>query len=249
MGKFIDFKSINNFQTLSGMKNKDGKCIKENVLFRSANLNKLIPEEMELLKTKYKIKTIIDFRSDTSFTKRRDNVDDYFNLIHIRAVEYLNVITYKVDMGIDPHEFLIKLYTTLALSDDAISNYKKYFDVLLNKEGAFLLHCTSGKDRTGTGINLLLLALGFSIEDIKKEHLNVNKYQEKIYKEFLKTYTPQNQYEKDFYELYYVTKEEFIDLYFKLIIDKYGSTNNYLKEAMNLNDDKINILKKKFLEE
>lgn len=58
-----------------------------------------------------------------------------------------------------------------------IGNYASFFEMLLEADGQpVLMHCTSGKDRTGWGIALLLLAVGCADDDIVADYTLTNRY-------------------------------------------------------------------------
>ena len=246
---YLNFKTIENIKSLEGIKTSDGKAIKKNSFFRSADLHNLNKEELDILKTKYNLKTVIDFRSDISFENKKDRLDESISLYHIRALEYLNYTPYNKNIPLPPVEFFMDIYKRLAISEDGINTYKKFFKVILNsKEGSILYHCTSGKDRTGIATDLLLYVLGCSMETIYEEHLSVNVYQEKIFNDFIKTYKFKDDEDEIFYRTYYFAKKEYLDYFFKSIIDKFGSIDNYLFKGLDLSKNDIEYLKEKYLE-
>ena len=60
---------------------------------------------------------------------------------------------------------------------DHSEQYKKLFAHLLSGiEGACVIHCASGKDRTGLGVALVLLALGVSEKTVMDDYMLSNKY-------------------------------------------------------------------------
>ena len=62
-----------------------------------------------------------------------------------------------------------------------LPDYRSTFRMLVEAEGRpVLLHCTSGKDRTGFGIALILLALGCDPADILDDYEMTNAYRRDI---------------------------------------------------------------------
>lgn len=62
-----------------------------------------------------------------------------------------------------------------------LPDYSSTFRMLVEAEGRpVLLHCTSGKDRTGFGIALILLALGCEASDILDDYEMTNDYRRDI---------------------------------------------------------------------
>lgn len=64
---------------------------------------------------------------------------------------------------------------------DHLEDYRSTFRMILDADGRpVLLHCTSGKDRTGFGIALVMLAAGCEMEDILDDYVLTNDYRRDI---------------------------------------------------------------------
>ncbi len=64
---------------------------------------------------------------------------------------------------------------TRELARDHIAGYSSMFAALLeHAPGGFLVHCTAGKDRTGVGVALILLALGVPRETVIEDYMLTN---------------------------------------------------------------------------
>jgi len=245
---FVNFKNVENLKTLDDIVTIDGKKVKPNSFLRGGALNKISNEELEILKSKYKLKKVIDFRSDKSFINKKDLLDDSIEYVHIRALEYLNYTPYDKNIPLPPIEFFLDLYKRLAVSEDGIECFKKFFQEILSCDGGSILyHCTSGKDRTGVATSLLLYVLGCSMDTIYDEYLSVNSYQKNQFDNFLKTYTPVDKDDYIFYETYYIAKREFLKSFFDSIILKYGSVRSYLINALCLSEYDIMKIRNKYL--
>ena len=72
------------------------------------------------------------------------------------------------------HQAMVDLYG--ALPDRAGVNWvlKRYFDALSKGEGASLVHCAAGKDRTGIAVDLLHHILGVHPDDAMEDYLLTN---------------------------------------------------------------------------
>ena len=59
-----------------------------------------------------------------------------------------------------------------AETNNAKTQYKKFFEILLDQNnGTILYHCSAGKDRTGVATALLLSALGVDRETVINDYL------------------------------------------------------------------------------
>lgn len=165
-----------NFRDLGGHRNKDGREVRPGMLYRSAALWDLSPAQRRDLRA-LGVKSIIDFR----FNTERE--------IHPTPWQEIGCTTYwcrdyqppnsggGLDSILDDpkmteaaaHELMINAYRHLPYH--VTEGFRTLFETVATGEGAFLFHCTSGKDRTGIAAALLLSILGVPEEDILKDYL------------------------------------------------------------------------------
>jgi protein-tyrosine phosphatase len=247
---FIPLNSVENIRDLGGIKTSDGKTIKYKKLLRSADLHRLTKDELVILKEQYDLKEVLDFRSTRSFVAKKDLLDESIEYHHILVLKELEKVSYIYGKINDtPDEFFKHIYRSLALQEEAIETWRKFFNyVLKNDDGAILYHCTSGKDRTGIATIILLYVLGCSKETIIEEHMRTNEYTKPQFDSYLKNHPNCTKSEYDYYEDLYVTKLMFLDEYFRVINNQYGSFDNYIKNALKISDADRVLLRKKYLE-
>ena len=66
------------------------------------------------------------------------------------------------------------LYSALPTRDNLLWIMRRYFDALASGQGASLVHCHAGKDRTGMAVDLLHHALGVHPDDAMEDFLLTN---------------------------------------------------------------------------
>lgn len=246
---FINFKSVENIRDLGGIKTIDGHIIKPRLLLRSADLHNLTSDELSVLKEKYNLKVVVDFRSTKSSTLKKDKIDSSIEYHHIFALKELEKHSYTKDITCTPDEFFLNVYHSLAVKEEAINTYKKFLGFVLDcKSDAILYHCTSGKDRTGIATILLLYILGCSKETIYEEHFETNKFTRSQYEETISKIENLSEKEKDYYEAFYIAKKIYIDEYFRSIEEKYSSFPYFVKEILGIDEEKTKILRDRYLE-
>ena len=174
-----------NTRDLGGIKTVDGKVIKDNCLIRSGVLKKLSDKDIELLKS-HNLKTIIDFRSEKEFVERPDVKIDGVTYLNFPALKKNNLPKKKendhydsnllqlVDKDEGGMKLLLSTYHDLVTSEEGIKAYQNFFKALLDYEGAFLWHCSQGKDRAGLAAFFLLYILGVPFEECVKDYLHTN---------------------------------------------------------------------------
>jgi protein-tyrosine phosphatase len=247
---FIPLKSVENIRDLGGIKTMDGKVVKYKKLLRSADLHRLTKDELNILKKDYDLKTVLDFRSTKSSTIKRDLIDDSIEYHHILVLKELEKVSYIYGkINATPDDFFKHIYRSLALQEEAINTWRTFLDfVLKNKDGAVLYHCTSGKDRTGIATILILYILGCSNETILEEHMRTNEYTKNQFADYLKNHPNCTKDEYDFYEDLYIAKKDFLDEYIRVINEKYGNFDNYIRDALKINDETKRKFREKYLE-
>lgn len=257
----IGITSGRNFRELGGYQTLSGKKIKFHKLLRTGNLADLSPFDLDFLKD-YGVKYDIDFRSSDEVTKQPDRVvpgviyefDPVFSEDLTNSSKSITDLETQAkdnpDFGFD---HMLFAYEDMIESQSAQTAYRKFFDYLLantQEKQALLFHCTAGKDRTGFAALLVLTALGVPLHTIKKDYLLTNI----ITKDFvdnliarIKKQGKDNNVLQSIRDIQTV-HPEYLDHAIKVINDKYGSINNYLRDIMQLSSADIMQLRRIYLE-
>ncbi len=74
----------------------------------------------------------------------------------------------------DAHRAMVRLYSRLPRRAALLWTIRRYFAALAEGNGASLVHCHAGKDRTGMAVALLHHALGVHPDDIMEDYLLTN---------------------------------------------------------------------------
>lgn len=269
--RYLDFEGTTNFRDLGGYVGHNGKTVKWGQIFRADALNKLTDNDIALLEA-MKLKTIVDFRSPKEIVDNEDKaIKDtvYFNLNPKAEVAQLASASpandkQKIDKLLsiansDQGEsyFLVhsddmaKQMRKLVSDPVAISQYQKLMELLLADDGAPLVyHCRGGKDRTGVATMYILLALGVSKDQIYSDYILTNTYKE-VRNEMRMDeyrYLTDNQNVLDYLRNLLLAKEEYLDAAFDEMIKVSGSSDNYLKQVLMIDDDKLTTLRNRYLE-
>ena len=206
------------FWNLRDISYLDQNHLKEGLLYRSSTLSRY-SERQELKKFFYDqhINTIIDLRSIEEVDS-----NSYSNI----EINYVNIpISEKENMDINqlkyvsPESFDIFYEMFLRYNQEEI---KQIFETLATKEGAFVIHCHAGRDRTGLVVALLLEILGekstiISESLIAEDYLNSG-----------------NSTDRNVFNIYIKTLKEF------------GGAKNYLQSENGLRTETIQKIVEKF---
>lgn len=177
---FLTADGIHNLRDYGGYVAADGARVKTGVLFRSGQHMEASDADLDVLHA-LDIRTIIDLRGAserTSFPCRRH---DEFEA-HVIAYDGETTSSPPHEGGWDKtymtaekaRNRMIAVYTRMPVNPAMIDMFSRYFEALAMREGASLVHCFAGKDRTGIAASLLLHVLGAHRDDVIAEFLRTN---------------------------------------------------------------------------
>ena len=262
INQLIGVTSGRNFRELGGYETLSGKKIKMHKLLRTGNLADLSPFDKQFL-TDYGVKYDVDFRSKEEVDNQPDRVPDGVEYIYdpvfsedlTNSSKSLNDLNKQAandaDFGFDHMHYA---YEDMIESESAQNAYRKLFEVLLKNDSeneSVIFHCTAGKDRTGFGAMLILSALGVPFSTIKKDYLLTN-ITTKDFVDSMVEHARQNGRNENVLQSIrdiQSVRPEYLDHAIKVLNDKYGSINNYLRDVMKLSSADIMKLREIYLED
>ena len=219
--------------------------MKPGLLYRSDLLYHLNPKEKALLRDKG-IKVVIDLRNKDEVERLKDT--------NIKAITFVNnPLLPEVKEGDEsPLKTVTIKHMTLPDMDNAYRElvrrdrkqaWTNIFNILLNTDGAVLYHCSAGKDRTGVLSAVILTALGIDKEVVYKDYLITNE-KPLYYKKLALEMDPES---REIFLDYFQAKKEYLNAAFEEIDKEYGNFSNFLLECCSIDNNKLNILKDKYL--
>ncbi len=153
--RWMKIDGLKNVRDIGGWKTEDGKTLKQGLLYRGIELDgasesafKLTPEGLEVMIDTLGIRFDMDLRSSSVNATKVDALGA--GVLH----KYYPISNYTDVLQADHNERVRKIFSDLANKN----NYPVY------------LHCTYGRDRTGTVCYLLEGLLGVSKEDATKDY-------------------------------------------------------------------------------
>ena len=237
---------ITNFRDLGGYKNSDGLYVKYGCFYRGAVITFRTDDERQAFKQLH-IKNILDLRSPQEVDAHPDEVLDGCHYVHCSAISIDGLHEGNFDFAelIQKGDFrqlssyVAEIYKDLPFNNKA---YKIMFDMMLNNETPFVFHCSAGKDRTGFAAYLILKTLDVPDETILHDYMLSNVYRENENKKLLKDIADVEGAEGLFY-----VKESYLQSSMHAIKQKYGDFKTYLKAEYDIDEEKIQILKERYL--
>ena len=252
----IQIKNVNNFRCLGGIKNNDGKVLKDSLIYRSGNLHQLKKSSFEELE-QLKINKVIDLRTKQEVAKEPDQLPKDISYQLYSAFEDKNdemgnakklALKGKIS-GKDADLRMVKFYTDYVSENPEV--IKTIVTDILNAEQPVLYHCTAGKDRTGMITALILKVLKFDDSVIFEEYLQSNNLRKDLIQKRLNlASTFHFVYPK--LDIGVVEKTSWIERnYLQSAFDeidkKYGSMDNYIHQVLGIFESQREVYINKFL--
>lgn len=243
-----------NFRDLGGYRMADGRYIKSGKLFRSGALHQLTTSDCHYLQ-RLPVNTILDYRDQDEVALQPDILWQGANY-HLapanprqgQARADLESLTNQQLEALDTHAFMTELYQLLPFNNPA---YHQLVKLLLDENTQGLVqHCAVGKDRTGVGVALVLLALGADQQTVISDYLLT----ETTLAPFRKTTLAklaQRLSEKALAKCdnLFVAKEQFLRTALTSIGQRYGSTQHWLAQEYGLDQDQCQWLQARYLQD
>lgn len=241
---------VDNFRDLGGITLINGLVIRDNMIFRSGELNGLSEQDKTEL-DKLGIDYIFDLRSADEVEYKPDYVPQgavYYNIpaaqtrgrMVVKPDSVVKMIPVWLPSAVSRGAFRMRfkhLYRKFPFDNPA---YKKIFEVM-DEGKKFLFHCTAGKDRTGVASMLILLALGADMDTVKKDYMLSNFYRQESNEKFVEQFSEYKHYKKYRKILKMTGNVEmgYFDTCYKKIIRKYGDVKTFLSEQYDIDEQRV----------
>lgn len=251
--RVIPFEGVQNFRDLGGYETKDGRKMKRGLFFRSAQLSQMTDKDKQLFE-QLGIKTIVDFRTDKESTRSPNPSFENVLMKRLPPITDLKTVVRSVD-DMSGEELIRHLhegsmddfYQSIIFDNDA---YKNLMEMIQDPNHLGLLqHCTAGKDRTGIGSALILLALDVPEETVLQDYLLSNNHLSKVIG-FMQARLASKLSEEELklVKPFMSVKEDYLKNVFRVIKKEYQSYDVFFEHEFQLTKKKRETLKNFCLE-
>lgn len=160
-----------NFRDMGGYTTVDGKTVRMGALYRSGTMHALTDADYELL-AELGISDIYDFRATeeraSEPTDWRAGEVEYFAWDYATETEEFRALFSQELTAERTRDMMMSMYPSIA--KDHAHQYEAVFSGLVDADGATVINCSAGKDRTGVGSALILIALGVPREAVLADY-------------------------------------------------------------------------------
>lgn len=180
--RVIALEGIHNLRDYGGYRARDGARLRLGRLWRSGQHCDATPDDLDRFNA-LRIETVIDLRGNSEraahpcvrhpefgaevLLANGETAGHAQDAPHVQAAK-------EVTTSADAHAAMVRLYETMAFRPLLIEVFMRYFEALAERDGASLVHCLAGKDRTGVAVALLHTLLGVDDDDLLNDYLLTN---------------------------------------------------------------------------
>ena len=186
----IAFEEIENARDMGTLVMQDGQTVRTGMLVRSGCLAKATDSDVAVLKDKYHLTDVFDFRFEAEANAAPDRIIDGVSYTHLSTLpkaliegfsssgrsdsvkmDKKSMMETLMKYAFEPkaQTMVRQLYPAIVTDSTAQHYYGEFLRGVLRAEGGVLWHCSQGKDRAGWASAFLLAALGASRETIVED--------------------------------------------------------------------------------
>jgi len=266
----IAFEGIENARDMGTLVMQNGQIVRTGMLVRSGCLAKASDNDVAVLKGKYHLTDVFDFRFEAEANAAPDRIIDGISYTHLSTLPKALIEgfassgrsdTARMDMK-DMAAVLVKyalnpkaqmmareLYPAIVTDTLAQRYYGEFLSDVLRSKGGVLWHCSQGKDRAGWASAFLLAALGASRDTIVEDFdLSNQSYARQVEAMTAKVKELGGNDEAGafIHAMVGVSKENF-EATLDLIDQKYGSLSQYVENQLGFTKGAQEQLRAKYL--
>lgn len=253
---FLLAEGIHNLRDYGGYEAAEGARVRTGLLYRSGQHRDASDDDLAMVQG-LDIRTIIDLRGVSERTRFPCRRHGAF------AAE---VIAFEGETSNSPpheggggqvtmtperaYDRMIAVYTRMPVNPAMIDMFTRYFAALEARDGASLVHCFAGKDRTGIAAALLMHVLGVHHDDIVAEFLLTNEAPDPsiLARQSLprmeEAYGP---IPPEALQNLMGVREEYIATYWSQVTQSHGSVDAYLAQTLGVDDTRKARLRERLL--
>ena len=186
----IAFEGIENARDMGTLVMQNGQIVRTGMLVRSGCLAKASDNDVAVLKGKYHLTDVFDFRFEAEANAAPDRIIDGISYTHLSTLpkaliegfassgrsdtarmDMKDIAAVLVKYALNPKAQMMarELYPAIVTDTLAQRYYGAFLGDVLRAKGGVLWHCSQGKDRAGWASAFLLAALGASRDTIVED--------------------------------------------------------------------------------
>jgi protein-tyrosine phosphatase len=251
---------VRNFRDIGGHRTADGRRVRTGEVFRSAHLAEATDADLKLLET-LGIRVVIDFRGPGEIeSEGEDRLPAGARLVPIPMFDPARGNDIRTLLYSSPPEVVAEVYGngraaeamrqgSVVFVTDAtrVEQYALMFRTIIEADGPAIFHCAAGKDRTGWGASLMLLALGVPERTVVEHYLESNLHRRDRSERFA-------EFEKAGFDLeilqpFFDVREEYKRAALDAVEQHWGGIDAYLHDGLGITESELARFRDRMLED
>lgn len=265
----IAFEGIENARELGGLHMQDGRTVIPGKLVRSAELSQATDGDVAILKERFGLTDVFDFRFEQERSGKPDREMEGVTNTWLSTLPQAFLASFasgraqgstelsanlmdalaKYAFSPQAQEMAKKLYPAIVMDATSQQRYGEFLRGVLKAKGGALWHCSQGKDRCGWGSAFVLAALGASrktiVEDFALSNVSYAGLVESMSARVVEN--GGGEAELSFIRAMVGVSVENFESTLDLIDTQYGSIQAYLEQALGFSAGEQEQLKQKYL--
>ena len=265
----LAFEGIENARELGGLVMQDGRTVRSGKLVRSGELSKASDADVALLKDRFALSDVFDFRFEKERSSKPDRemegvTNTWLSTLpqaflaafssgraDSTTVQSASLMDALASYAFNPkaQEMANRLYPAIVTDSTSQKRYGEFLRGVLEADGGALWHCSQGKDRCGWGSAFVLAALGASretiVEDFALSNVSYAPAIEALSAKIIEK--GGSEPELGFIRSMVGVNVENFESTLDLIDSRYGSLQSYLEKALGFTAEDQEMLRRKYL--
>ena len=257
----LELASIPNFRDTGGHETRDGARVRTGLLYRSVALDHASDDDLAVL-ADLGLATVFDLRTAMEQERRPDRLPHGTEHVPLDVLadsgEADPAVIFELmedpprasielaDSGTE--RFYVASYRDLIKLPSARAGYARFYGTLAHENGRpGLVHCTTGKDRTGWAVAALLLFLGVRADVVMREYLLSDLEVRRAFEHVVDDFVARGG-TRDVIEPMMSVRPSYLDAALDAMHDEYGSIEAYFDDGLGLGSPTLAALREAFLE-
>lgn len=250
---------VRNFRDIGGHRTADGRRVRRGRVCRSGHLAAATDDDLRTLE-RLGVTVVIDFRGPGDIAvEGEDRLPPGARLVSIpmydpaRSADIRSLIYDSPPEVVLAHfgdgraaEAMVRGARTLVSDAQRVEQYGQMLRTIVDNDGATLIHCSAGKDRTGWAASLMLLALGVPETAVIEHYLESNAHRPDHairMAEFARAGI-----DRSVLEPLFEVREEYKRAALDALETEWGGIEGYVRNGLRITDDELARFRSRMLE-